>query len=366
MKHIVIDARIINSTTGRYIERLLTYLEKLDTKHRYTVLVPTKDLDYWRPSNPRFTITAADFANYSLDEQIGFRTFLNNLSPDLVHFCMPQQPILYTGNHVTTVHDLTLLKTYSSDKNWLTYHLKQLVGKYVFRRIARTSSHIITPSNYVKEAYAAYARIPLQKITVTYEAADGATTASSPVQLPFDTFLLYVGAQNDYKNIPALTAAHQKLLEVYPKLGLVLVGKKSAMHTKNEQLFRHRGYKNIHYTGFVSDEQLSWLYKHCAAYVFPSLSEGFGLPGLEAMAHGAPVASSEASCLPEVLGDAAVYFDPRDTNDIAQAIRSVIEDASLRRILIKKGFTQAKEYSWERMATQTLAVYKNALKTPKS
>ncbi|NTW61159.1 glycosyltransferase family 1 protein, partial [Candidatus Saccharibacteria bacterium] len=122
MKHIVIDARIINSSTGTYVERLLSNLEKIDNNNQYTILVPTKDLNYWQPTNPNFKVIAADFANYSLSEQIRLKKLLDQIKPDLVHFCMPQQPVFYKGNHVTTFHDLTLLKTYNSDKNWLIYH----------------------------------------------------------------------------------------------------------------------------------------------------------------------------------------------------------------------------------------------------
>lgn len=94
--HIAIDARIINSSTGRYVERLIHYLEQIDTTNRYTILVPEKDKTFYTPTNPNFTIAVADYANYSFSEQIGFLQFLNQLNADLVHFCMPQQPVFYS------------------------------------------------------------------------------------------------------------------------------------------------------------------------------------------------------------------------------------------------------------------------------
>jgi glycosyltransferase involved in cell wall biosynthesis len=103
------------------------------------------------------------------------------------------------------------------------------------------------------------------------------------------------------------------------------------------------------------------MYENCVAYVFPSLSEGFGLPGLEAMAHGAPVISSNATCLPEVYGDAAYYFYPYHTKEIANAIEEVVNNKKLRDELVVKGKVQVKKYSWRRMAEQTLEVYKKAL-----
>jgi glycosyltransferase involved in cell wall biosynthesis len=360
--HIAIDARIMNSSTGRYVERLVHYLEEIDTKNDYSILLPTKDKDFYKPKNPRFTVRFIDFPNYSFSEQTGFKKYLDDLKPDLVHFCMPQQPVLYKGLHVTTVHDLTLLHTYNTDKNWLMFHAKQLVGRYVFKKIGKTSAHIIVPTKYTRDEYIAYANIPANKVTVTYEAADIFADKVKAYKHPFKQFIMYVGQQSDYKNIRRLGDAHQKLLKTHPDLGLILVGKKTAKHINNEEYFNQKGYKNILFTDFIPDEQRDWLFKNCTAYVFPSLMEGFGLPALEAMGYGAPVASSSATCLPEVYGDAAHYFDPLNTDDMARAIDDILTDKKLRDTLIKKGYSQIKKYSWQRMAEQTHRVYLDALK----
>lgn len=360
--HIVIDARIINSTTGTYIQNLLKYLQDIDKENFYTVLVPTKDLYFFKPTSPNFALMAADFKNYSFAEQTKFKTFLDELGADLVHFCMPQQPILYKGKHVTTVHDLTLLRTYNSDKNWFVFHVKQLIGRFVFKQVAKNSAHIITPTYWVKEEYLEFSGISPDKITVTYEAANVFEDKIQRYKHPFRQYLLYVGQQSDYKNIRRLGDAHQLLLKKYPDLGLILVGKKTAAHLKNEQYFASKNYKNILYTGFVENAERDYLFKNCSVYVFPSLMEGFGLPGLEAMGYGAPVASSNATCLPEVYGDAAHYFNPNNTDSMARAITDILENTSLRNELIKKGYEQLKKYSWKRMAQQTYDVYMDALK----
>ena len=361
--HIAIDARIINSSTGRYVERLLHYLELIDKDNDYTVLVRDKDLAYWTPTNDNFQVKVADFDNYSVAEQTGFKRFLDNLKPDLVHFCMPQQPVLYKGRAVTTIHDLTLLNTYNSDKAWVMYHFKQLVGRFVFKRVAKKSRLILTPTRFTKDAVVSFAHIPEDKVIVTPLAAEVPETAElQPYDLPFKRFVLYVGQQSDYKNIRRLGDAHQKLLERYPGLGLVLVGKKAADAAANESYFQSQRYRNIHFTGFIPDAQRDWLMQKADAYVFPSLMEGFGLPGLEAMAVGAPVVSSNATCLPEVYGDAAEYFDPTDTDDMAAAISRVITDEKLRQKLIKAGHAQVRKYSWRRMAEQTHDAYLDALK----
>lgn len=361
--HIVIDARIISSTTGRYIERLLTYLQDIDTTNLYTVLVRAKDEHYWCPTNPHFSVVIADFDNYSLAEQFGFKRMLKKLHPDLVHFAMPQQPIWYKGKKVTTFHDLTLVKTYNSDKNWLIFHAKQLVGKFVFKKVARDSDHIIAISEFTKNELLAFTQITEEKVTVIYEASDVNLGSSKMYKLPFKQYLLYVGQQSDYKNIKRLGDAHQKLLKTYPDLGLVLVGKKNASALTNEMYFESKQYKNILFTDFVEDNQLNWLYSHAASYIFPSLMEGFGLPGLEAMGHGTPVISSNATCLPEVHGQAAHYFDPTNIDDIARAITEVLGNAKLRRELSKSGYEQIKKYSWKRMAQQTHQIYMDVLDT---
>lgn len=363
MSHIAIDARIINSSTGRYVERLIHYLEKIDTTNTYSILVREKDKEFYTPTNPNFSIVIADYADYSFAEQLGFLKQLNRLKPDLVHFCMPQQPILYRGLHVTTVHDLSLLKTYNSDKNWLVFHAKQLVGKVVFKIISHTSKKIFVPTKFTQKELEEYSEAAKGKTMLTYESADklyGDKTI--PYRHPFKQFLLYVGQQSDYKNIRRLAVTHQQLLKKHPDLGLILVGKLNTSAKKNKAFFEKHGFKNIIFTDFIEDAQRDWLYENCTAYVFPSLMEGFGLPGLEAMLYGAPVISSNATCLPEVYGKAAHYFNPYNVRSMERSINEVLTDNKLRKTLVRRGYEQVRKYSWERMAKQTLKGYQAALK----
>ncbi len=363
MKKIAIDARIINSSTGRYIERLLTHLQKIDTENEYIVLVRKKDYRYWKPTNKNFSVKIAEYKNYSLGEQFGFALFLYKLNVDLVHFCMPQQPVLYLKPCVTSIHDLTLLKTYNSDKNWLVYHFKQFIGRGVFWWAAHKSRFVLTISDYSRHDILSRYKISPLKVIRTYLAADKITTPPKAFTLPSKNFLLYVGQQSDYKNVRGLILAHQQLLGSHPDLWLVLVGSKSGPTTINEQWVAERGYQNILFTGFVDDAQLSWLYSHTKAYVFPSLMEGFGLPSLEAMLYGAPVVSSNATCLPEINSEAALYFNPHDTDDMAKTIDRVLTNKARRNELIKKGYERVTHFSWEDTARETHDTYMAALRT---
>ena len=362
--HIVIDARVINSGTGTYVLKLLEHLQDIDATNRYTILVPSKDLGYWQPRNKNFSLMAADFANYSLNEQVGFKRLLDHLAPDLVHFCMPQQPVLYAGKHVTTMHDMTLLNTYNSDKNWLVFHIKQFIGRFVWRYIAKTNEYMIAISENTKREYQEFCHIPNEKIPVVYEAAEVSPKQQlTPYPVPFEQFIMYVGQQPDYKNLRRLAEAHQQLLATHPGLGLVFVGRMNDDTKINKALYEKRGYKNIHFTGFIDDTQRDWLFTKAEAYVFPSLMEGFGLPPLEAMAYGTPVVSSNASCMPEILGDAAEYFNPKDVDDMAHAIDRVLSDPALRKEMAEKGLDQVKKYSWQHTAEQTHAIYMKVLES---
>jgi glycosyltransferase involved in cell wall biosynthesis len=362
MKRIVIDARILRTSTGRYVERLLHYLQELDREHEYIVLLKPEDIAGWNPRRANFTKLICPHKEFGFSEQFGLKKQLDRLRADLVHFPMVQQPIWYHGKTVTAIQDLTTMRFNNPAKNSAIYTFKQQVYKYVVWRAAHKSDALITPSEFVAQDVVRYTGVKRSKITVIYDAADAITDPAAPVaKLAGKKFLLYVGRPMSHKNLERLIEAFQTLLPRHPDLQLVLAGRKDANYERIEEKAYVQGAKNLVFTGFISDRRLRWLYEHCEAYVFPSLSEGFGLPGLEAMRHGAPVISSDATCLPEIYDGAAHYFNPLDTEAMADAIEEVLTDKKLRSSLVRKGHAQVKKYSWERMAEQTLAVYRQAL-----
>lgn len=362
MSRIVIDARESGTSTGRYIDKLIEHLHSLKPKHQITILTRAERTDFIATIAPTFTVIQTPFKEFTFGEQLGFRRQLNGLAPDLVHFGMVQQPVLYRGTVITTMHDLTTARFRNPNKNAVSFWLKQQVYKWVNVRAAHKSARILTPTQYVKDDVVAFTHVKPERVLVTYEAADAITDKPETVAtLQGTQFLMYIGRPTPHKNLGRLIDAFAILQQTRPDLHLVLAGKRDANYRRHEQTVRERGIKNVIFTDFITDGQLRWLYEHCTAYVFPSLSEGFGLPGLEAMAHSAPVVSSNATCLPEVYGDAAYYFDPLDTEDIATKLGEVLDDPLLREDLVAKGQEQIKKYSWKRMAQQTLEIYEQVL-----
>lgn len=359
-KHIVIDARIRSASTGRPVDRLLQYLQEMDTPYRYTIILAKGD--NWKPTNKKISVAYSRFPIFSLNplQQILFSKQLYGLKPDLVFFTMTcQQPVLFFGKQITFTHDLTMLKYARAGRlpNWL-HRLRMAGYRFLLWQSHHKAARIIVPTEYVRDAVLKYHVFTQRKVIVTLEASEPTLEANSEqpegISKPF---IMHVGSPFPHKNIKRLIKAFEKLKVKNPDLELVLAGKKEYYFKQLESWASKRSsYKDIHFTGFVSDAELKWLYENAECYVLPSLSEGFGLPGLEAMAHGCPLVSSSETCLPEVYGDAAQYFDAFDVDSIAQSIQKVISSQKLKSELVDKGYYQVKKYSWERMAKEMYAV----------
>ncbi len=347
------------------MDRLLEHLQNLKTNYRFTVLVAMGDEYKTRASN--FSVVQCPYPPYSFNifQQYTFAKWLKKLDADLIHFTMtPQDPIFYNGLMVTTTHDLTMLKYNRTGKlpGWL-HALRMLGYRGLLWNSHRKAKKVIVGTEYVADAINKYHLVTNRKTVVTPEASEPPikNEAKAPEPTPSE-FILYVGSSFPHKNLRRLVLSFIQLKEKHPDLQLVLAGKRE-YHAKQLQKWvknqPHSG--SVIFTGFVDDSELKWLYQNAEAYIFPSLSEGFGLPGLEAMVHGCPVVSSNATCLPEVYGDAAEYFDPEDVEDMTKSINKVLKNDRRRQELIAEGKKQANKFSWERMAKQTLEVYTQVL-----
>ena len=375
MKHLVIDARESGTSTGRYIDKLIEYLHKLPATHKQfqvTLLAKPHRLEYLAGIAPRFSLQSTDHKEFTFAEQFSLKEQIERLQPDLVFFPAVQQPVWLARRNanglpirvVTTMQDLTTLRFRNPAKNPVVFTVKQQVYRWVNHRVARRSTLLITPSEFVKQDVVQFSGVSPDKITVTYEAADDLPKPAEPVaSLKNKAFIMYLGRPTPHKNLERLVQAFAKLHADHPDLYLALAGKRDANYQRIADLATRQGIGQVIFTDFISDRQLRWMYEHCQAYVFPSLSEGFGLPALEAMRHGAPVASSNATCLPEIYGPGAHYFDPLSVDDMAAKINDILTDPKLRHQLIKAGQKQAGHYSWRRMAEQSLEVFEKALKS---
>lgn len=359
---IVIDARESGTGTGRYVDKLIEHLHKLRPPYEIVLLAKPHRLHYLHDIAPHFETVETRVAEFGFGEQTKLLRQLKGLRADLVHFPMVQQPILYRGKVVTTMQDLTTIRFRNPTKSWLVFTVKREVYKWVNKVAARKSAALITPSKFVKEDVMNFAHVPAEKFTVTYESSDLIPDNPQPVAaLKGKKFIMYLGRPLPHKNLWRLVEAFRLLQKQFPDLYLALAGKKDPLYQQMEARLQKEGIKNVVFTDFISEAELKWLYQNCQVYAFPSLSEGFGLPALEALRHGAPLASTNATCSPEIYGDAALYFDPLDPSDMADKIAQLLTNKKLRQKLIEKGRRQADKYSWARMAQQTLDVYEQVL-----
>lgn len=366
MNRIVIDARESGTTTGRYIDKTLEYMHQLPAAKKYEIVVLTKEkrLDYYRQTTPNFEVIATPYKEFTFGEQLGFKKQIKSLKADLVFFPMVQQPVLYRGRVVTEMLDLTTIRFRNPAKNWVVFTVKQQVYKVVNKYVAKKSVLLMALTEFVKQDIADYCHVDPAKITVVNNAADKITdTPKAVAALKGKRFILSVGRPAANKNLYRLVDSFNQLAEENRDLHLVLAGRFDSEFERLQTYAQKQPHsKRIVFTDFVTDAQLRWLYEQAQVYVFPSLSEGFGLPGLEAMQYDLPVASSNATCLPEVYKDAALYFNPRDTRDMAAKIQKILDDPKLAKQLAAKGRKVVALYSWKRSAEKTLAVFEKALK----
>jgi glycosyltransferase involved in cell wall biosynthesis len=348
-----IDARNDGTGVGRYTFSLVRELASLDGDNEYTLFLSAQRYASYRAPGPNFRTVEADIPWFGVREQAQLPRLIARARLDLVHFPHLTVPLLARTPFVVTVHDLNYLDPAATDRPAVLragYRLELLK--------ARRARRLIAVSEHTRSEVLRRLRVEPDPVAVTYEAADAPTVEPDPAALErhgIDApFFLYVGSAYPYKNLARLIDAFAELDGAYR---LVLAGDQEDFGAA----LRDRATERVVFTGPVSEPELAALYAGAFAYVFVSLSEGFGLPGLEAMAAGVPVVAARAGSLPEVYGDAAQYCDPRDVHSIASALREIAGDEELRRRLVARGRERAAEFSWSRTADQTLAVYREAL-----
>ena len=398
-----IDARLYGlkqKGLGRYVQKLLENLEKEDRVNKFVIFLRKENWDEYNPKNPNFKKVLADYRWYSLKEQFLMPGRIRRAKVDLMHFPHFNVSVFCFKPFVVTIHDL-ILKRFptrrASTLGFFSYWFKNFVYQIIIFLTLKRAKKIIAISNYTKDDILRYFRVSPEKIEVIYEGgmiqqSKGSPSERNPRAAPSERhyrsnqrsdlgllaakrwrgqtldlflkfrisqpYLLYVGNAYPHKNLERLILAFDKLnKDCQKKLQLVLVGEIDYFYSRLQKNFSN--VKGLVFTDFVLDGDLEVLYRGAALYIFPSMCEGFGLPPLEAMNYGTPVVSSNATCLPEVLGEAAVYFNPENTEEMAEKIKEVLEDEKIRQELTSKGYERIKRYSWEEMARETMRVYIN-------
>ena len=360
-----IDARLYGpkqTGPGRYVQKLIQNLEKIDLDNQYIVFLRKENWNEYQPKNKNFKKVLADCHWYTLKEQILMPFKIRQAKVNLMHFPHFNVPVFCFKPFVVTIHDL-ILKRFPTRRvsalESFSYWFKNLAYHLVIYSAVKRSKKIIAISNYTKKDILRYFNIDSEKIKVIYEGAPQEVFNSSNDDILkkhniSKPYLLYVGNAYPHKNLERLIVAFDRLNK--NGMQLVLAGRLDYFYKKIQKRFS--GFKNIVFTDFILDKDLPILYQNASLYIFPSLCEGFGLPPLEAMSYQVPVVCSKATCLPEILGQAAIYFNPEDIEDMKEKIKLVLEDKELQEKLKLEGNKRIKKYSWIKMAKEVLEVYK--------
>ena len=326
---IAIDARFYGTEhtgLGRYTTNVLSYLPSHLKDHQLFVLLRRKYFETLTLP-PNCTKVLFDVPHYTFAEQIFYPLKLTSLKVDLLYALHFNTPILIRVPTVVTVHDL--IKSYFTGREtttrapWL-YHLKRAGYNLDVRHSLINASAVIVPTNTVKNQI--LANFPLVKpehIHPIPEAPDLSFTKSlkfDALNLDLPTnYLLFVGNAYPHKNLPVLLNAFKQLKD--PSLHLVIVSKLSPFLSRILAPYEP---KNIHILSELTDRELHAVYQNASILVTPSLMEGYGLPGLEAMMLGVPVIASNIPVYREVYGDKVKYFDPKSPDQLAEVIKSVL------------------------------------------
>ncbi len=285
---------------------------------------------------------------------------------------LPEGTLLHATEHlllplraiptVLTVHDLIFAHLPEHHKPLNRWYLNLALPLY-----CRRASHVIAVSEFTRQDLIASYGLSADKVTVVYEAADPqfvpqptprVERARARYGLP-PRYLLAVGTLEPRKNLARLLTAFEALHAEGLTDALVLVGRRGwLLDDFDTRLAQSPARPAVLFPGYIPDDDLPALYAGAQALAFPSLYEGFGLPVLEAMACGTPVAASQASSIPEIGGDAALYFDPRDVDALTATLRRLLREADLCADLRARGLAQATRFSWARAARETERVYR--------
>ena len=377
-KRILIDAStVISKIDGlsQYIINLIKHLpeESFDI-FDYSVLV-NKDLNRNALTDilkdQRFTIIEARIAPIGPKREWDMFWFLRKYKAkfDLFHSTSNQYP-LYLKKGIATIHDITFRKYLNAP--WYTFKTASFFLNLVIKNSLYRSVAVIAVSEFTKNdlvnKYQLNEKIQ-KKINVIYEGWEHLINSDdneivNTELFEFENYLFYVGTTRVHKNMKNLLKAFIIAAnEINENISLVIVGNESYLDDDDKKSINsiNEKYKRVFFTGFVSKKELDYLFTNCCAFIFPSLSEGFGIPVLEAFYFKKPLLCSNSTSLPEIAGNAALYFDPSSPEDIARSVITLYKDPAIGPGLVKKGEERLQLFSWKKTASQTVQLYLDEL-----
>ncbi|MFA6888680.1 MAG: glycosyltransferase [Candidatus Woesearchaeota archaeon] len=365
-----INARYLQrkvSGIERYLQELIVNLSKIDCETEYYLFfnkhapIPTLNLP------PNFKIIISSFpANSQILRIIWDNLWLwyeiKKYNIDIFHGPAFFLPLLKPNKckYVVTVHDITFIK-FKEMFTWETYWYYN----FFFNSTLRKADIVLCDSNSTKKDIMSYApyfvETNINAIHLGVKKENIISKRETEIKKKYNLsfpFYLFVGTFSPRKNILRIIQAWQKRKDL--KIKLILIGKKGWLF---EEIFTYIKESNLEndilFLDYIPEEDLPYFYYLAEALLFPSLYEGFGLPILEAMAYGCPVITSNISSMPEIAGDAALFIDPLNINEITKAMETIVQDKKLREKLIKKGYERVTKFSWQKMAEKTREVYDN-------
>ncbi len=360
-----IDARLAgieHAGIGRYVEELLRRVIK-NKNHTWVIFLHHKNQLDWLLESETVKLVYAPIRHYTLTEQLKMPGIFAAQNLDLLHVPHFNIPLFYSGTLVITIHDLLWHEQKGSHVTTLSplmYSLKYVAYKWLVSVAVKRALRILVPANTVKKTIAShFPSLSKRKIIVTKEGVDRKWFTDpkklSQTPTPRVPVLFYTGSLYPHKNVLFVSKALKKL----PGFSLYISSSRNVFTQEFLKTIKELGLsKQVKHVGRLSDSELKNWYRKCYALVQPTLSEGFGLTGLEAMAAGSPVLASNIPVFSEIYGSHAVFFNPKDESSFLTAVKSI------RQVGVRKQATAllfAATYSWDTMAEQTMQVYDAAV-----
>ena len=342
-----------------YCRRLIESLATLESEHRYLLCYRISRFnmrrEFLRPKPAPDPLRPSFYVRYYQNPW----TFWLPWQAEIFHSLVQRPPAFRFKKEIVTVLDLCPL----TGKNYSTPVFQQKFSGLLLEAVERAVC-VITPSRHTSDQLLKHTAVPREKVRMIPLGVDLPAETLPPERRALERerlvgkgckMILTVGAIQTRKNTLNALKALQHLPECYR---LVIAGGNGHGSEAVHDFIRTEGLSSrVLVLGYVPAETIPVLYDAANVFLFPSYEEGFGLPVLEAMAHGLPVVASETSCLPEVGGEAAAYVDPHDPMDIAQRVLQVAEDESMRESMMERGLARAREFTWRRTAEGYLKVY---------